>query len=59
MIPLVFSTIISCSDAILIVNRLTSVAGLSSRQKIEIISEIRKIVPTCPVIIRKDEPKQK
>ena len=59
MIPLLFSTIISCSDAVAIVNRLTSVVGLNARQKTEIIFEIRKIVPTCPVIIKKDEPKQK
>ena len=59
MIPLVISTVISCSDAISILNKLTSVVGLTQQQKIEITMELRKIVPTCPVIIKKDGPKQK
>jgi hypothetical protein len=35
------------------------VVGLSNRQKIEITSEIRKVVPTCPITIKKDEPPKK
>jgi hypothetical protein len=59
MIPLFFSTIISCSDAVSIVNRLVSVVGLTPKQKVEIVSELRKIVPTCPITIKKDEPPKK
>lgn len=59
MIPLLLSTVISCSDAVSILNKLTSVVGLTQQQKIEITSELRKIIPTCPVIVKKDGPKKK
>ena len=59
MIPLVLSTVITCSQAIAIVNRVTSVVGLSPKQKQEIIIELKALVPTCPVTIKKDEPKKK
>jgi hypothetical protein len=51
MITLFSVTIITCQQAILIVNRLQQVVGLNYEQKIEIISEIHKIIPSCPVII--------
>lgn len=59
MIPLVFSTIITCSDAVQIINRLTSVVGLTPKQKIEIIAEVRRVILSCPVTIKKDEPPKK
>lgn len=59
MFPLMLSTIITCSEAISVVNRVTSVVGLSNTQKAEIISELKALVPTCPVTIKKDEPRKK
>jgi len=59
MIPLVLSTVITCSQAIAIVNRVTSVVGLSNVQKQEIITELKALVPTCPVTITKDGSKKK
>ena len=59
MVPLLLSTVISCSGAISILNRLTSVVGLTPQQKQEITSEIRKLIPTCPITIKKDEPTKK
>jgi hypothetical protein len=59
MIPLIFSTVITCSQAISIVNRVTSVVGLTNSQKVEIIIQLKTLVPTCPVTIKKDEPSKK
>lgn len=53
MIPLFLTTIISCTQAIGIIHNLTSVVGLTEVQKKEIIIEIRKIIPSCPVKIEK------
>ncbi len=59
MIPLVLSTVITCSQTVSIINRVTSVVGLSPKQKAEIVTELKALVPTCPVTIKKDEPKKK
>jgi len=53
----ILSTIITCSQAFSLVNRMTNVVGLTSQQKLEIIKEVRKVVPSCPVTIQKDVPK--
>lgn len=53
MVVLFASTIISCSDALSLIHRITSVVGLSEVQRTEIIQEIRKVVPSCPVKIVK------
>lgn len=51
-------TIISCNDALSIIQRLTRVIGLTETQKYEITREIRKAIPSCPVqIIKNDERK--
>ena len=55
MIALLSTTIISCSDAVAIVNRLSNVMGLSYNQKIEIIKTLREYVPSCPLIIKTNE----
>jgi hypothetical protein len=54
----VFLSIITCSQAFGLVNRISNVVGLTPQQKIEIMHEIRKVVPSCPVTIQKDVPKQ-
>jgi hypothetical protein len=54
----ILSTIISCSQAFSLINRITNVVGLTTQQKIEIVNEVRKVVPSCPVTIKKDDPKQ-
>jgi hypothetical protein len=55
MVVLFSATIISCSQAIQLLNNVASVAGLNDKQKIEIITEIRQLVPSCPVKIEKDK----
>jgi hypothetical protein len=55
MVAILSTTIITCSQALAVMNRLSSVYGLTHKQKNEIILELRKIVPSCPVKIIKEE----
>ncbi len=45
-------TFLNCSQVQAIANKLQNIALLTSNQKIEIIQELKKAVPTCPVIIK-------
>jgi hypothetical protein len=58
MVVFLATTIINCSDAVSIINRLTKVVGLTTQQRIEIISTIQKSIPSCPLIIKPNEPKR-
>jgi len=53
MVVLLTATIITCSDAMSLIHRITRVVGLSELQRNEIIQEIRKVVPSCPVKVVK------
>ena len=53
----VFLSIITCSQAFGLVNRISNVVGLTPQQKVEVVNEIRKVIPSCPVTIQKDVPK--
>ena len=55
MIGLLATTVISCSDAFKIVNRIGNVIGLSYQQKIELIQVVSQHVPSCPQKIVSDE----
>lgn len=55
MLELFAVTIISCSDAIRITNRLANVIGLTYQQKIELLQVISHSIPTCPIKIIPDE----
>jgi len=55
MVVLFSTAIISCSQALNVIHRLTKVVGLTESQKSEIVAEVRKTIPFCPVIIKKDE----
>lgn len=56
MVALMLSTtIITCSQAIQLISNLSKVVGLNNQQRIEIIEEIKKVVPSCPVIIKENE----
>ena len=54
MVALFLATTISCTDALNIIQRITKVVGLTDLQKTEIVQEIRKTIPFCPVIVKKD-----
>lgn len=55
MVSLLLATTISCADALSIIQRLTKVSGLTPIQKSEIVQEVRKSIPFCPVTIKKDD----
>ena len=55
MVALLATTIISCSEAFRIVNRIGNVIGLSYQQKIEVIQVISQHIPSCPIKIITDE----
>jgi hypothetical protein len=48
-------TFLSCSQVQATINRLQNIAILSSEQKTEIVQELRKVAPTCPIIIKNDD----
>ena len=54
LMALFLTVSISCSQAWSLLHRLTKVVGLTELQKTEIIAEIRKTIPFCPVTIKKD-----
>lgn len=58
MVEIFSITIISCSQAVRIFNRLQNVVGLTPTQKIEIVREIKKVIPSCPILIQDDTQKQ-
>ena len=58
MVVLLATTIIHCSDALSIINRVTKVVGLTQQQRIEIIQVIRQSIPSCPVIIKQNDTKR-
>jgi hypothetical protein len=45
-------TFLSCSQVQVIADRLQNIALLTLEQKKEIIQELKKVVPSCPVIIK-------
>jgi hypothetical protein len=53
MVVLLTTSIISCSQAMNIIHRLTKVVGLTETQKSEIVVEIRKTIPFCPIKVVK------
>ena len=55
MVALLATTILSCSDAFRIINRIGNVVGLSYQQKIEVIQVISQHIPSCPIKIITDE----
>lgn len=56
---LFLTTVLSCSQVLTIAQRLASISFLTAKQKTEIIVEIQKSVPSCPVIIKENDSKRK
>jgi hypothetical protein len=55
---LFLTTILSCQQVIAIANRLVSINLLTPQQKTEILVELRKTVPSCPLIIKPNDSKR-
>jgi hypothetical protein len=45
-------TVLNCSQVNAVAQKLQGIALLTSKQKIEIVQELRKVVPSCPIIIK-------
>jgi len=56
---LFLTTILSCNQVVGVLNRLQNIALLTPQQKNEILVELRKTVPSCPVIIKSNDTKRK
>lgn len=55
MVVLLSTTIITCSQALNLITKISSVVGLTDLQKKEIVLELRKVIPSCPVKITNKE----
>ena len=55
MVVFLTTTIITCSDALGVIQRISRVVGLTEVQRTEIIQEIRKVIPSCPIKVVKNE----
>ena len=49
---LFLTTVISCSQLNSLVHRVIIHTDLTVNQKIEIIEDFRKVIPSCPIIIK-------
>lgn len=55
MVALIFSTtILSCSQLLFLINNVSKVVGLTQQQKIDLVTELRKTITTCPIKINGD-----
>lgn len=54
MMSLFLTTTITCSQAFQIINRIQNHIKLSQPVKVELVEIIRQVIPTCPVIVKKD-----
>jgi hypothetical protein len=48
-------TFLSCSQVQVVSNQLQNIAMLTPQQKKEIAQELKKVVPSCPIIIQKND----
>lgn len=55
MISIFAVTVISCIDMMKIANNLSRVIGLTYNQKIELMQTLKSYVPSCPIILEKNE----
>lgn len=52
MVVLLSTTIISCSQAVALIQRLQNIRGLTEEQKSGIVIELRELIPSCPIKIK-------
>lgn len=52
MVVLLSATIISCSQALQVIDRLQKIVGLTPIQRKEILIEIEKVIPSCPIVVK-------
>lgn len=54
MTALFLTTVITCSQAYEVINRIMTHKFLSNEIRLELVNIIRETIPTCPVKIKKD-----
>lgn len=54
MFALFLTTTITCSQAVVLLNKIRSNNTLPDYLKTELIETIRETIPTCPVKVKKD-----
>ena len=54
MVALFLTTIISCQQAFVLIQRIQSNVLLNETAKIELVQMLRDTIPTCPVKIKPD-----
>lgn len=54
MLNLFLTTIITCNQAFQIINRIQTNNKIPQQVKVELIEIISNVIPTCPVIVKKD-----
>ena len=55
MVALFLTTTITCSQAFSVINKIKSNGAIPEYLKNELIEELRQVIPTCPIKIKKDE----
>jgi hypothetical protein len=55
---LFLTTILNCNQVMGVLTRLQNIALLTPQQRVEIAIELKKVVPSCPVIIKPIENKK-
>jgi hypothetical protein len=53
------TTILNCNQVMGVLARLQNIALLTPQQRLEIVTELKRVVPSCPVIIKPNDPKTK
>ena len=56
---LFLTTILNCNQVTGILVRLQNIALLTPQQRLEIVTELKTVVPSCPVIIKPNDTKTK
>ncbi len=56
---LFLTTILNCNQVMGVLVRLQNIALLTPQQRVEIVTELKRVVPSCPVIIKPNDPKTK
>jgi hypothetical protein len=54
MVALLLTTTISCSNGLVLIQRISRAFNLTNQQRIELIQVIRETIPTCPLKVIPD-----
>lgn len=55
MFNLFLTTVISCNQFNSVIQRIESYPGFTVFQKIELIKELKRFIPSCPIQVKKND----